>query len=72
MEENKRIFFLKDMATPVGFIRETYTELKQVVWPSRKEVIRLTGIVLFLSVLVGLYIAGLDWIFAKLMEIILK
>jgi preprotein translocase subunit SecE len=60
------------MAPAVKFVRETYDELKQVVWPSRKEVIRLTLIVIFLSVLMGLYIGGLDWVFAKAMELILR
>lgn len=60
------------MAQPVKFLRETYDELTQVVWPTKDEVIRLTGVVLTLSVLMALYIGGLDWVFAKLMELVLK
>ncbi len=60
------------MVKPIGFLRETYSELKLVVWPTRKEVIRLTLIVITLSVLVGLYIGGIDFIFAKAMELILS
>jgi preprotein translocase subunit SecE len=60
------------MAPAVKFVRETYDELKQVVWPTRNDVIRLTLIVIALSVLMGLYIGGLDWVFAKVMELLLK
>ena len=60
------------MTTPVTFVRQTYDELKQVVWPSRKEIFRLTAIVILLSVLMGLYIGGLDWVFTKAVELLLK
>ena len=60
------------MTTPVTFVRETYDELKQVVWPSRKEIFRLTAIVILLSVLMGLYIGGLDWVLTKAVELLLK
>lgn len=60
------------MSKPVAFLQETYAELKKVVWPTRQEVFRLTLIVIFISVVMGIYIGGLDWIFAKGMEVILK
>ena len=60
------------MVPAVKFVRETYDELKQVVWPTKNEVVRLTLIVIVLSVLMGLYIGGLDWVFAKVMELLLK
>lgn len=60
------------MTTPVTFVRETYDELKQVVWPSRGEIFRLTVIVLLLSVLMGIYIGGLDWILTKGVELLLR
>ena len=60
------------MTTPVIFVREAYDELRQVVWPSRKEIFRLTGIVIILSVIMGLYIGGLDWIFTQAIQLVLK
>jgi preprotein translocase subunit SecE len=38
----------------VRWLRETRSELNQVVWPSREETIRLTGIVIVISIVVGL------------------
>lgn len=60
------------MAKPVTFLQETYGELKKVVWPSRQDVLRLTLIVIFISILMGLYIGALDFAFAKVMEFILQ
>ena len=60
------------MTTPVTFVRQAYDELKQVVWPTRKEIIRLTGIVIILSVIMGLYIGGLDLIFSQAIQWLLK
>ena len=53
---------------PLTFIKESKSELGKVVWPSRRETMRYTVIVAVVSVIVGVYIAGLDAIFAKLAE----
>jgi len=60
------------MTTPVLFLRQTYDELKQVVWPTRKEIFRLTSIVIIISVIMGLYIGGLDWVFTQAIQLVLK
>jgi preprotein translocase subunit SecE len=60
------------MTTPVKFLRETYDELKQVKWPTRNEVVRLTTVVIFISVVVGLYIGGLDYALTQLLNIVIK
>ncbi|HUQ85814.1 MAG TPA: preprotein translocase subunit SecE [Candidatus Limnocylindrales bacterium] len=60
------------MATPVKFLQETYTELRQVVWPTRQEVLRLTLIVIAISVFVGAYIGILDVAFTRIMGLLLK
>lgn len=60
------------MTQPVKFFREIYDELKLVVWPTRAEIIRLTTIVIILSVIMGLYIGGLDYIFTQGVELLLR
>ncbi|MDO8658475.1 MAG: preprotein translocase subunit SecE [Candidatus Levybacteria bacterium] len=60
------------MATPVTFLKEVKDELKKVTWPKQNEVIRLTMVVILVSLIVGLYIGGLDYIFTKTVEIIVK
>ena len=56
-------------ATPVDFFKEVREELKKVVWPSKEEVIRLTGVVVLVSATVGLYLGGADFILTKLFEV---
>lgn len=60
------------MVTPVGFLRETKDELKKVVWPTRQEVIRLTLVVIAISLIVGLFLGGLDFVFVKIIGTIVK
>lgn len=45
-------------------------ELAKVTWPKREETIKLTLIVLLISALVGLYVGGLDFIFTKLLSLL--
>ena len=47
----------------VRFAQESWQELQKVTWPSRETVIRLTFIVLLISVLIGLYIFLFDNLF---------
>jgi len=59
------------MTTPVTFLKEVRFELAKVEWPSRQDTLRLTGIVIAISVAVGLFIGLWDFIFFKIMEILL-
>ena len=47
-------------------------ELKKVSWPSRKDTIRLTSIVIGVSLIIGLYVGIIDILLAKGLEIITK
>ncbi len=53
-----------------SFFGEVKGELAQVTWPTRPEVIRLTLMVVAISVLVGVYLGTSDFIFTKLIELL--
>lgn len=58
---------------PLAFLRSVKVELDLVKWPNRQETVRLTTIVITASVLVAVYIGGLDYIFTTLItQIITK
>lgn len=57
--------------TPVSFLKEVRDELKKVVWPTRAEVIRLTGVVILISVVVGIFLGGTDFILTKLIGLLI-
>jgi preprotein translocase subunit SecE len=54
------------------YLNESWSELKKVTWPTRETVIRLTLLVIGVSVLVGLYIAVLDRFFNSLLDLVLQ
>jgi preprotein translocase subunit SecE len=58
--------------TPVIFLKEVLDELKKVVWPTRDEVIRLTAVVIIVSLIVGLYLGGIDLILTKILAMVIK
>ena len=53
------------------YLDESWSELKKVAWPTRQTVIRLTLLVIAVSVAVGLYIYVLDRIFNTLLDVVL-
>ena len=54
------------------YFNESWAELKKVTWPTRETVIRLTLLVIAVSVVVGIYIAVLDRIFNTLLDAVLR
>jgi len=57
---------------PIKFLGSVREELKKVTWPTRAQVITMTGTVIVVSFAVGLYIGGLDYGFTQLMSLIIK
>lgn len=55
----------------VDFFREAFAELRKVNWPTREQALRLTVLVIAVSVLVGMILGGIDYIFEKIFEFIL-
>ncbi len=55
-----------------NFIADVAEELKKVSWPSRKDTIRLTSIVLLISLIIGAYIGIIDVLLAKALELVTK
>lgn len=47
----------------VRFAQESWSELRKVTWPTQEQVIRLTVLVVLISVLVSLYIFAFDNVF---------
>lgn len=53
---------------PAGFIREVRQEVARVTWPTRKETLITTGLVLALSALAALFFMVVDWIISFAMR----
>ena len=55
---------------PAGFVREVRQEVARVTWPSRKETLITTGLVLALSALAALFFMVVDWIIGGAMRLL--
>lgn len=55
----------------VRYFKEVRAELRKVVWPTRQTTLRLTGIVLAVTVVMSAAMGLLDFLFSKLFSLIL-
>ena len=54
------------------FFRDTVSEMKKVVWPSKKQIINNTCIVLVVVVIAAIMIFLLDSVFGLVLDLLLK
>lgn len=52
------------------FLKDVRLELKKVSWPSREETTKLTGVVILVSVVIASFLGLLDFIFLRLLNIL--
>ena len=52
----------------ISYIKEVKSETRNIKWPTTKQVINYTVIVIVLSLLLALYVGVLDAFFAKLLS----
>jgi len=58
----------KQSGSRFRFIGETVSELKKVVWLTKREAIYLTALVLIVSATVGLILGAMDYGFVRLVD----
>ncbi len=50
------------------FLKEVKLEIRKVNWPTRRQTIRYTLIVLGISLVIAVFLGGLDYLFTMLLE----
>jgi len=60
------------MTDAANFYVRLRMSLRKFTWPTRQEVIRLTLVVITVSLIVGLFLGVLDFSFTKLLGIFIK
>ncbi len=58
--------------SPVQFLRQVKQEVKKVTWPSKKEVMRATIMVLIIVAIASAFFFFVDMIFAAIVRLIFK
>jgi preprotein translocase subunit SecE len=54
-----------------SFLESVKIELGKVTWPTRKETVATTGVVVVIIFLISIYLGACDLVLAKLMRLIL-
>ena len=52
----------------ISFLKDVQLELKKVNWPTKKETLRYTLIVIAVSAVVAAFLGGLDFLFSTLVN----
>jgi len=55
----------------VSYVESVKIELSKVTWPTRKETVATTGVVVLIVFLISLYLGACDIVLSKLMQLIL-
>jgi preprotein translocase subunit SecE len=63
MEKEKNIF--KRMK---AYLRDVRGEIKKVTWPTKNDLIKTTVAVIIISLFFGIYLFGVDFIFARIFQ----
>ena len=61
---------VKEPNALVRYYRETVGELRKVVWPTREEALRLTGLVLLVIVVMSMILGLFDLAFAEVVKVL--
>jgi len=56
----------------LDFIKGAYIEFRKVEWPSFRQTVRLTVLVVGVSLAVGLFVMGVDYLFKEGLSLIIK
>ena len=54
------------------FVREVLAEFRKVTWPSRAELMNSTTVVIVVTVVLALFLGGVDVVLARVVERILR
>ncbi|PYZ95671.1 preprotein translocase subunit SecE [Alteribacter lacisalsi] len=57
---------------PVKFLKEVSTEMKRVTWPTRKELVRYTGVVVATVAFIAVFFFIVDTGISELIRLILN
>lgn len=57
----------------INYLKASYEELKKVVWPTRRQAINLTLLVIGAAAIMAVYLGALDFVFRSILQsVILK
>lgn len=68
-EKKQKVGFLKKMTR---YFRDLRGEYKKIVWPTKKQIINNTLVVLAAVIIMGVFVAGLDAVLGLIVRFVLQ
>ncbi|MCD8494745.1 MAG: preprotein translocase subunit SecE [Candidatus Pacebacteria bacterium] len=56
----------------IQYFKGVFAEIPMITWPTRRQTAWLTAIVIIISVIAGYYLGLFDFIFARVLELIIS
>jgi preprotein translocase subunit SecE len=56
---------------PFEFIQQVRAEVSKVTWPTRRETIITTIMVVIMSIIAAIFFLGVDWVLGNVVQLIL-
>lgn len=67
-----KTLLILSMSGFIKYINMTFAELRQVAWPSQRQTIMYTILVIVISALVALYVGAFDYLFSQAINAIIS
>jgi len=59
------------MANPFQFLQEVRSEVRKITWPTRRETLITTGLVILMVVVASLFFVLVDWLLQLAVKLLL-
>ncbi len=56
----------------INYLSEVRTEMSKVTWPTRAQTVKMTILVISISVVIGVFIGGLDFFLSRIVGILVQ
>ncbi|HEY9586033.1 MAG TPA: preprotein translocase subunit SecE [Candidatus Paceibacterota bacterium] len=56
----------------VDYVKETRTELSHVSWPTRKQAVAFTAIVIGISIAIAIYLGAADFLLSRIVKLLVS
>jgi preprotein translocase subunit SecE len=67
-EPPRGVFYYKNMNRFINYIKDTRGELQHVSWPTRRQAVMFTVVVIIISVVTSVFLGFFDYIFSLILQ----
>lgn len=60
------------MSRFINYLKDTQTELQHVAWPTKKQALIYTALVIAVSIIIALFVGAFDFIFSEVVNWFIK